>query len=36
VIGKETGGKVVGVLVVGAQAYAAFESQIKKLLPPAK
>ena len=32
VIGREADGKVTGAVVVGAQPYAAFESQIKKLL----
>ena len=36
IIGKEAGGKVTGTIVVGAQPYAAFESQITKLLPLAK
>jgi protein-disulfide isomerase len=36
VIGKEAQGKVTGVIVVGAQPYATFESQIKKLLATAK
>jgi len=35
VIGKEVDGKVTGVVVIGAQPYAAFEDQIKKLLLPA-
>ena len=36
VLGKPTGDKVTGLLIVGARPYAAFDAEMQKMLPPAK